>query len=214
VPGTISELTALRCQAQNFDIVKIKRPYHHGALRDALITAAAELLAEHGPSGVSLREAARRAGVSQAAPYHYFASKAALIAAAGEAGSAELDARARAALARAGSDPVGRIAALVSTYIRFALDQPHAFHTIGPRVAERFSDAVREARLARGHDDLDPSAMATLLWAVPHGLVSLYLSGPDTRLRATPVQIEQSARAAIDALLAIPSEDVAAEWAV
>jgi hypothetical protein len=52
------------------------------------------------------------------------------------------------------------------------------------------------------------------MWAVPHGLVSLYLDGSIARDGATPVQIEHLARAAVDALLTMPSQDVAPEWAV
>jgi len=52
-----------------------KQPYHHGNLREALIRAAAELVSERGLEGVSLREVARRAGVSHGAPYHHFKSK-------------------------------------------------------------------------------------------------------------------------------------------
>lgn len=199
---------------ENLNIVKIKRPYHHGALRDALVTAAAQLLAEHGPIGVSLREAARRAGVSPAAPYHYFESKAALIAAVADAGVAALAARYAAALARAGHDPAARLHALVTTQVRFAIEQPHFFNAMAPRMSEPFADAVREARAAAGHDDLDPSAMATLMWAVPHGLVTLYSGQRATPDRSTPVQIEHLARTAVDALLAIPAPDVVAEWAV
>ena len=49
-----------------------RRPYHHGNLREALIEAAVGLIGETGPQGFSLAEAARRAGVSPAAPYRHF----------------------------------------------------------------------------------------------------------------------------------------------
>ena len=54
--------------------------YHHGALRDALIHAAREILESQGYEALTLRAAARRVGVSQAAPYNHFADKAALLA--------------------------------------------------------------------------------------------------------------------------------------
>src|SRR5689334_13710180 len=56
--------------------------YHHGSLREALVIGALELVAERGVSGLSVAEAARRAGVSSAAPYRHFASRAALLSAA------------------------------------------------------------------------------------------------------------------------------------
>jgi AcrR family transcriptional regulator len=207
-------LTVLRYAAENLDIVKIKRPYHHGALREALVDAAAQLLAEDGPAGVSLRAVARHAGVSQAAPYHYFPSKAALIAAVADAGFASLDAQQTRAIARSRSDPMANLHALVASYIRFALEHPHYFHAMSPRVSEPFADAVRAARQAAGHDDLDPAAIATLIWSVPHGLVALHLDPRSARDHLAPVEIERLARAATSALVAMPAEDVAAEWAI
>lgn len=204
-------MTTLRLPAQNLVIVKIKQAYHHGALREALVTAAAQLLAEHGAAGVSLREAARRAGVSQAAPYHYFASKAALIAAVGEAGCARLDAMEAAVLARTAADPASRLRALVTTNVRFAVEHPALFRAMPPRVSARFAEAVHDARFAVGHDDLDASAIATLLWALPHGLTTIYLSGAGG---ITPVQLEHLSRVAVDALLALPAQDVGTDWAV
>ena len=56
-----------------------KQTYHHGDLRRALLEAAAEVIEEHGPAGLSLRELARRAGVSHAAPTHHFRDKAGLL---------------------------------------------------------------------------------------------------------------------------------------
>src|SRR3546814_10926578 len=70
-------LTVHRCH-MNDDLNSVKtvspgeRSYHHGALRPALIRAAVEVLAERGPDGFSLRETARRAGVSPAAPAQHF----------------------------------------------------------------------------------------------------------------------------------------------
>jgi AcrR family transcriptional regulator len=205
---------------QNLYIVKIKsrttrrQPYHHGALRAALIDAAGQLLTERGPAGVGLREAARRAGVSQAAPYHYFGSKAALLNAVGEAAFARFEEMQTAALERASREPGARLSALVTCYIRFALERPHLFAAMTPRITERFVGAVRSARLAAGHDDLDADAMAMLLMAVPHGLAALYISGRLATAGATPILVEQLARAALDALLSIPTQDGGGEWAV
>src|SRR5258705_10098767 len=60
------------------------RPYHHGDLRRVLIDAAVDLVGEGGPDAVSVREAARRAGVSPGAPFRHFASRDALMAAVAE----------------------------------------------------------------------------------------------------------------------------------
>ena len=55
------------------------RPYHHGNLRRVLLDSACELIAERGPASLSLREVARRAGVSHAAPAHHFSDKTGLL---------------------------------------------------------------------------------------------------------------------------------------
>jgi AcrR family transcriptional regulator len=189
-----------------------KRSYHHGALREALVEAAAQLAAERGVSALSLREAARRAGVSQAAPYHYFADKSALLAAVAEEGFRQFDRSQASALDQAGSDPVERLQALGSAYVRFALDKPHFFgvmfrphlvehrkyaalHDISRRTFERLVECTRAARLTFGHDDPDPLAAATLVWSVPHGLAMLYLEGPISE-GTPPRALEALARAA------------------
>ncbi len=61
------------------ELSRASRPYHHGHLRAALIAAALEVIAEEGPADLSLRELARRAGVSHAAPAYHFGDKAGLL---------------------------------------------------------------------------------------------------------------------------------------
>src|SRR5215208_5503789 len=70
-----------------------ERPYHHGDLRRALLDASLELLRDGGPEALTLRGAARAAGVSQTAPYRHFADRAALIAGVAEDGFRRLRAR-------------------------------------------------------------------------------------------------------------------------
>ena len=89
-----------------------RQTYHHGDLRRALVAAATVLLDEHGALGVTLRGAARAAGVSQAAPYRHFASKEALLAAVAEAAFHDLRAACAAAASTGRSDPVRRLGAV------------------------------------------------------------------------------------------------------
>jgi AcrR family transcriptional regulator len=199
-------------------------PYHHGSLRETLIDAAAFLAAEQGLAAVSLREAARRAGVTQAAPYHYFPNKAALLSAVAEKGFAALGAAQTESLDRTGDAPLARLAALVRVYLRFAIEQPHYFTVMfrercapGPAAAlviDRFAEAVRAARLAAGHDDLDSAAIGTLIWAVPHGLASLYACGPIASQGITPTALEHIAARAVETLIAITTDDAAEDWGV
>jgi AcrR family transcriptional regulator len=201
-----------------------KKAYHHGALRDALVEAAAQLAAERGVAALSLREAARRAGVSQAAPYHYFADKSALLAAVAEEGFRKLDLSQAAALEQAPADPNQRLQALGAAYVRFALDRPHYFkvmfrphlmeqarypalHDVARGMFERLVECTRAARLAHGHDDEDPLAAATLVWSVPHGLALLYLDGPISE-STSPRALEALAHAATAPLAAAAFADL------
>lgn len=203
---------------------KSGKPYHHGALREALVEAAARLAAERGAGALSLREVARRAGVSQAAPYHYFADKSALLAAVAEEGFRLFDQVQAAAYAQAPDEPVERLQALGASYVRFALDRPHFFKVmfrphlvehakypalfeVSHRTFERLVDSTRAARLAHGHDDPDPLAAAMLMWSVPHGLAMLYLDGPLSD-GTPPRALEALARAATLPLAMAPLSEL------
>src|SRR5258706_6813060 len=103
------------------------RPYHHGDLRDTLLQSALELLESEGIDALSLRELARRVGVSHAAPSHHFPDKRALLAALAAHGFATLADEMDRAATRAGRDPVRRLTATGVAYVRFALAHPRLF---------------------------------------------------------------------------------------
>ncbi len=81
----------------------LARPYHHGNLRTTLLDAADAVLAERGVQGITLRDVARSAGVSHAAPYHHFASLEELLAAVAERGFRVLGEAMASAVAVAGA---------------------------------------------------------------------------------------------------------------
>jgi AcrR family transcriptional regulator len=198
-----------------------KRQYHHGSLRAALLESTARLVAERGRSAVSLREAARRVGVSEAAPYQHVADKSALLTAVADAGFELLDASLSEALESTPANPVGQLEALAVAYLRFALDRPQYFRLMfgqpadirrsaaasAARLFDRFVESVRAARLSHGHDDEDPPTTATLLWSVPHGLASLYLEG-SMDAEIAPRALEDLVRAGVRALVAAPLPEV------
>jgi AcrR family transcriptional regulator len=101
------------------------KAYHHGQLRQALITAGLQLLNEGGAAGVDLRKVARMVGVSHAAPYRHFPDKRALIAAIAEEGFARMTAAMRSTLEPFDpADGRGQFRALGYAYIAFALANP------------------------------------------------------------------------------------------
>ena len=171
---------------------RAKKPaYHHGDLRNALLRAGRALLAEGGGGALSLREAARRAGVSHAAPYRHFASKEALLAAIAEEGFRALGDELGAALAGDG-DPLQRLGRMGQGYVRFALAHPAEVQSmfaalcepggvpasLGEAATRAFGllvgavEACQRAGLVLGDDPL-PAAVAS--WAVAHGLGLLLL---------------------------------------
>ena len=100
------------------------KSYHHGDLRNALIQAGLELLAEGGAQELDLRKVARRAGVSHAAPYRHFADKQALIAAINEEGFHLLAERIQASLREVSDEPVEQLLGVALAYVRFAQGNP------------------------------------------------------------------------------------------
>jgi AcrR family transcriptional regulator len=168
--------------------------YHHGNLRRALIDGALELLREGGVEALTLRAAARRAGVSPAAPYRHYEDKNALLAAVAKEGFDALAERMMVATEANKAFPVQAVSAQGEAYIRFAMEQPAHFRVMfGPEVADRTPypelraagdrafDAVVRAIVAAQATGLvragPPEALALLSWSSAHGLASLALTG-------------------------------------
>ena len=160
-------------------------------LRADLLDATVELIAETGSvDGVSLRAAAKRAGVSPMAVYNHFADREALLEAAVEHCWGEFRAAIAASLDR--PDPSARLRAAGDAYVRFALDQPGKYAVMFsgsgllperpvPVGLSAFDDLVRmvdEILVAR-HDDRDPTFVAAQVHTWIHGIVSLLGCKPD-----------------------------------
>jgi len=108
--------------------------YHHGYLRDALIEAAVQLAEEIGPEQVTMREAARRAGVSSAAPFRHFPTKKALMTAVAENAMRRMQAEIEANVAAAaGGDAMVRFRAFGRGYLQFVVRWPTYFRILSDR---------------------------------------------------------------------------------
>jgi len=105
----------------------VVRAYHHGDLREKLIAATESILEEKGVEGFSLREAARRVGVSPAAPAHHFGDVSGLLAEVAREGFAEFGRMLREADESGGKDPVARLVAQGKAYVAFAMKRPARF---------------------------------------------------------------------------------------
>ena len=168
-----------------------KASYHHGDLRQALLDSALAIVSEEGVRDVSLREVARRAGVTYAAPYHHFVDKSALLAAVGAQGFEFLiEELERASKRRA--DPEGQFLAMCEGYLTFALEHPshyrvmflpelreasdaEAFHVVGERAFDVLLNRVKMAR-PREPEGAQRTLAATI-WAALHGLSLLAMDG-------------------------------------
>ncbi len=152
-----------------------RRAYHHGNLRNALIDAAVALVDLHGAEALTLREAARRAGVSQTAPYRHFADRTALVAAVAADSYLmlleDLTDAARAA-------PDERRAALTRVYVRFALENRGRF-VVMMSTDPRDDEGLANSRAALGDFFADQFGARTCreAWAGMHGRAALALAG-------------------------------------
>jgi AcrR family transcriptional regulator len=140
--------------------------YHHGDLRAAVLEAAARMIEKEGIEGLSVREAARRAGVSHNAPYRHFPDREALLAALAEEGFTQLS---KALENRSGRE-------LAEAYVRFALQQPQRFRLM---FASRRAPPDLQARFGAAFAQLGSgtSLAAAAAWSLVHGLAQLLLDG-------------------------------------
>jgi AcrR family transcriptional regulator len=162
-------------------------------LREQVLEASLQLIREAGLAGLSLREVARRAGVSHQAPYHHFADKESIVAALVERGFIALAERLEAAAAGKGT-PAQRLSRTGRQYVDFALENPVQFRLMfrpelvdvarfpsvqrtGDRAFSVLTRLVDEqpsrARLSAEKKD----AAVSLHWSVVHGLATLLLDG-------------------------------------
>ena len=163
--------------------------YHHGDLKTAILAQAAALVAERGADGVSLRELARAAGVSHAAPAHHFTDRRGLFTALATEGFRML------ADALTGARPDFLDAALA--YVRFAIDHPGHYAVMFDKSLYDASDpeliaaeTAAGAELTAGVGTLDdpranddPEAAALAAWSLVHGFSLLWLNNAvDTRV--------------------------------
>ena len=171
------------------------RRYHHGDLPRALLDAALHIVKTQGTEALTLRAAARLAGVSQAAPYRHFANKEAILAAVAEDGFRSLMAAMRHAAAASGGSPLERLRAVGLGYVTFATSHPSHFRVMfGREMADRSAspslrqvatdtlnmlvDAISDCQRGELVRSEEPAAdLALTAWSSVHGLSALLVDG-------------------------------------
>jgi AcrR family transcriptional regulator len=168
--------------------------YHHGNLRRALMDEALTIIAEQGADALTLRDLARRTGVTHAAPHHHFRDKTALLTALSIEGWALLDKAMTTAEEQAGASPLERLLAVGRAYILFADEHRDYFavmlrpETFRPDCELRDEDcqgaawrhlieglvACQQAGVA---PQGDPLPIALHLWSLVHGLATMWVMG-------------------------------------
>ena len=168
------------------------RPYHHGNLRAELLTEAERTLREQGIDQLSLRDLARQAGVSHAAPRRHFADRQALLDALAEAGFLRLGDELRAAIEAAGDDYEAQLRAAATAWIRFATQDAAllelmyavkrgqhsaAVDNAFGRLLTAFEDLIRRGQRAGQLQAGDPGRVRLLIFAAIQGIAALVTSG-------------------------------------
>ncbi len=183
---------------------KSGRGYHHGNLREALIEAALDLIGDKGVAGFTFAEAARKAGVSPAAPYRHFKDRDALLADVATKGYIAFDKALKKAWNGGKPDALSALQNVGKAYLEFARNEP-AFYSamfesgLEPpeyqdlrQAADGAFDTLRtavEVLISEVPSDPKPPALMVALhiWAMSHGIASLFNRG-DGASRRQPIE--------------------------
>lgn len=185
-----------------------------------------QLVGEGGPEAVSVREAARRAGVSPGAPFRHFPSREALMNAVAEEAQRRFRAEIEVALAEAPADPLGRFRCLGIAYLRWALRNPTHFEVIS---THRFFDHERSSEVSSDNAELIALTGRTLADAVSagqlraanlkqveiaarslvYGFARMKIDGQLPRWGVAEAEVEEMAAAIIDLFIAGIARDAA-----
>jgi AcrR family transcriptional regulator len=192
--------------------------YHHGNLREALISCGRQILQGQGTQGLTLRSVTRAAGVSPGAPRHEFGDLNGLLSAIAVDGLAELVELRKQAVKKV-RDPAGRLKAVMRVYVDFAIDKPGLFWVmIGPVITDRhlrpevaqaaqgsyliLEKYVDEYLTSLGLADACSAELVQCAWSAVHGVSMLFSGRPHGPSVAAPMQFAHWRDAVIEFTLA------------
>jgi AcrR family transcriptional regulator len=189
------------------------RGYHHGNLKEALIRAALELIAQRGPAGFTFAEAARWAGVSPAAPYRHFRDRDELLANVARRGFDEFEQTLARAWDNGRPDAMTALDRLGKAYLAFARKEPAYYSAMfeggvspatspelqacGERALAILRSAAEALIAGMPAQSRPPALMIALhIWALSHGIASLFGRG-DAARRPLPMSAEDLLEAGV-----------------
>lgn len=195
-----------------------QRPYHHGNLRQALIDMAVTVAEETGKDIISVREVARRLGVSSGAPFRHFPDRESLMTAVAEEALVRLRLRVEREQLDAPADPIARLKTLGRTFIRWALHNPTQFRLVSSRRLFEFDrsaslpvhfdavrqitmDLVEQAQLAGLLPAGSLPEMALALRALAYGLARMQVDGQLPQWRVDTSETERTLISALDLIV-------------
>ncbi len=188
----------------------VRKGYHHGNLKQALVEATIVLIEEKGPSGFTMAEAAKQAGVSTAAPYRHFKGREDLIAEVARQGFEIFADLLEFALAKGGGSSVRGLESVGRAYLAFAQKYPGYYIAMfesgvsinaNPELAivanRAMNVLIQSAEDLSKHmprDKRPPASMVSHhIWALSHGVVELFARGePGTRSPFSPEELLES----------------------
>lgn len=196
-------------------MVQASRPYHHGALKEALVEAAVALIEEGGIEAVSVREAAKRVGVSPGAPFRHFESKTALLTAVATEAMARLTRYIEQALADAAdATPLEQYRVLGYAFLAWAFGNPTHFEVISTRavidfeasgllaannrIRDRMLQLLKEAVARREIMSVSAEDAMLATRALAYGLARMYIDGQMPSWGIEPQAALQTARRLLD----------------
>ena len=190
-----------------------ERGYHHGDLKEALMRAALELIAEKGPFGFTFADAARWAGVSPAAPYRHFSDRDELMADVAKRGFELFEQALSKAWDEGKPEPIAAFERIGKAYLAFARKEPAYYSAMfeagvplnknaelraaGDRAFAVLRTAAEQIAARASDGKRPPAAMMALhVWALSHGIASLFARGDDAR-RSLPMSPEELLEAGV-----------------
>lgn len=195
-----------------------KSTYHHGNLPEELVSRGLEVLEELGPDELSLREVARRSGVSHNAVYRHYADKKSLLAALASQGFRLLTETIRVQTGPFSGAPRTRLLTGARVYVHFGLEHPHLLrvmfsdlpHREYPELQEHalrtFSDLVENIESGQQQGSLrsgPPRQLALTFWSAVHGLTMLLIAQkiPDLLAGSAPDELNRLIRTTMEQVL-------------